>query len=367
VVADAIRSYVRDVMLSHNDATEEQREKTESQRRLLNSELNHRVKNILALVKSIANETGANADTVDDYAKSFEGRLRARSHAHDQSFGGSGGGELRGLIEAEAGMHRFGKMPEKIAIAGEEIGLTERAFGVFALSLHEMMTNAKKYGSLSVPSGRLDIAWSLTPAGDCLLSWLESGGPEVTLPTRRGFGSNLIEKTISHDLGGTVDIEFARAGLKAEVILPKIHLRPLSNRRTASPMETAAPRSLEGKHILLVEDQSLIAMDTEELLRAIGAHKVTVAATVDAALRAISADEPHCAVLDLNLGMTTSEDVAKELQLRKIPYVFATGYRRDGASIPDGFSTVPVVRKPVSENALAVAMGDALRDRDGNA
>lgn len=367
VVADAIRSYVRDVMLSHNDATEEQREKTESQRRLLNSELNHRVKNILALVKSIATQTGANADTVDDYAKSFEGRLRALSHAHDQSFGGNGGGELRGLIEAEAGMHRFGKMPDRIAIAGEEIGLTERAFGVFALWLHEMMTNATKYGSLSVPSGRLDIAWSLTPAGDCLLSWLESGGPEVTLPTRRGFGSNLIEKTISHDLGGTVDIEFERAGLKAEVILPKTHLSPLSGRHTASPsMETAAPRSLEGKHVLLVEDQSLIAMDTEELLRAIGAQKVTVAATVDAALRAISADEPHCAVLDLNLGVTTSEDVAKELQLRRVPYVFATGYR-DGASIPEGFSTVPVVRKPVSENALAVAMGDAIRDRDGTA
>jgi light-regulated signal transduction histidine kinase (bacteriophytochrome)/ActR/RegA family two-component response regulator len=363
VVADAIRSYVRDVMLSHNDATEEQREKTESQRRLLNSELNHRVKNILALVKSIATQTGASAETVDDYAKSFEGRLRALSHAHDQSFAGTEGGELRGLIEAEAGMHRFSKMPNRIAINGQEIGLTERAFGVFALLLHEMMTNATKYGSLSVPSGRLDIAWSLTATGDCHLTWLESGGPEVTTPTRRGFGSNLIEKTISHDLGGTVDIEFAKEGLKAEIVLPKAHLRPVGDRRTAVPSSvTAAPRSLEGKHVLLVEDQSLIAMDTEELLRSLGAHKVTVAASVDVALHAISAEQPHCAVLDLNLGLTTSEDVAKELEGRSVPYVFATGYR-DGTSIPDAFSTVPVVRKPVAEDALALAMDEAIRSR----
>jgi light-regulated signal transduction histidine kinase (bacteriophytochrome) len=363
VVADAIRSYVRDVMLSHNDATEEQREKTESQRRLLNSELNHRVKNILALVKSIATQTGANAETVDDYAKSFEGRLRALSHAHDQSFAGTEGGELRGLIEAEAGMHRFGKMPDRIAINGEDIGLTERAFGVFALLLHELMTNATKYGSLSVPSGRLDIAWSLTATGDCHLSWVESGGPKVRPPTRRGFGSNLIEKTVAYDLGGTVDIEFASEGLKAEIVLPKTHLRPVDYRRTEAPsIGTAAPRSLEGMHVLLVEDQSLIAMDAEELLRALGAHKVTVAASVEMALRAISAAQPHCAVLDLNLGLTTSEDVASELERRQVPYVFATGYR-DGTNIPDGFSAVPVVRKPVSENALASAMSDAIRFR----
>lgn len=360
VVAEAIRSYVRDVMLSHNDATEEQREKTEEQRKLLNSELNHRVKNILALVKSIATQTGANSLSVDDYARSFEGRLRALSYAHDQSFAGADGGELRGLIEAEAGMHRFAQMPDRITIGGNPVGLTERAFGVFALLLHEMMTNSAKYGSLSVPSGRLDISWAMSAEGDCELSWIESGGPEVVPPTRRGFGSNLIEKTIAHDLGGTVDIDYAPDGLRARIIVPGKHLHAVSVRdKIREPDQLVDERFLAGLRILLVEDQALIAMDTEELLRTMGASEVIVAADVEAALDQIAETVPSCAVLDLNLGSTSSEDVAAELERRKVPYVFATGYR-DSVSIPERFSSVPVVRKPVAMNVLALALQRAI-------
>lgn len=359
VVADSIRSYVRDVMLSHNDATEERREKTESQRVLLNSELNHRVKNILALVKSIATQTGANAESVDDYAKSFEGRLRALSFAHDQSFSGTEGGELRDLIEAEAGMHRFAQMPDRIMIEGRPVGLTERAFGVFALLLHEMMTNASKYGSLSVPSGSLKISWVLDDNGDCELHWTESGGPEVSRPTRRGFGSKLIEKTVTHDLDGTADIEFAREGLKARIVLPKAHLRAVAARSADFEVEQPVPLlPVSELDVLLVEDQSLIAIDTEELLRELGAASVRVAATVFTALRSLKEKRPDCAVLDLNLGNTTSETVALELEKLAIPYVFATGYR-DSVSIPDGLSHVPVVRKPVAHGTLALALEQA--------
>jgi len=361
VVAESIRGYVRDVMLSHNDATEEQRERTESQRKLLNSELNHRVKNILALVKSIATQTGANSQSVDEYAKSFEGRLRALSFAHDQSFGSRDGGELRGLIEAEADMHRFAKLPDRIQISGDHIGLTERAFGVFALLLHEMMTNAAKYGSLSVPSGKLEISWTIAENGDCHLSWKESGGPEVVVPTRRGFGSNLIEKTVSHDLGGSIDLDFAPAGLEARIMIPGEHLREVvENLQPGSPaIAEAAFKPLDRMSVLLVEDQSLIAMDTEELLRSIGAEEVSIAANVATALKILTEGSPDCAVLDLNLGSSTSEDVAKELEKRGIPYVFATGYR-DGVHIPADFATIPVVRKPVSQAALSSAVGTAL-------
>lgn len=363
VVADSIRNYVRDVMLSHNDATEERREKTESQRVLLNSELNHRVKNILALVKSIATQTGANAASVDDYAKSFEGRLRALSFAHDQSFSGTEGGELRDLIEAEAGMHRFSQMPDRIVIEGEPVGLTERAFGVFALLLHEMMTNAAKYGSLSAQTGRLKISWMLGDNGDCVLRWTESGGPEVVPPTRRGFGSQLIEKTISHDLEGTVDIEYAKEGLRARIVLPKAHLRTVAARPEGLDIKQSIPvLPVSDLKVLLVEDQSLIAMDTEELLRELGASHVVISATIISALNAIKDQVPDCAVLDLNLGNTTSETVAIELERLAVPFVFATGYR-DSVSIPDGLAHVPVVRKPVSHDTLALSLGKALHAR----
>ncbi|WP_246617967.1 HWE histidine kinase domain-containing protein [Rhizobium populisoli] len=365
VVADSIRGYVRDVMLSHNDATEEQRGKAEEQRKLLNSELNHRVKNILALVKSIATQTGANAETVNDYAKSFEGRLRALSYAHDQSFAGSDGGELRTLIDAEAAMHRFSKMPDRISISGTTIGLTERAFGVFALLLHEMMTNAAKYGSLSVPSGQLSISWAILENGDCDMNWVESGGPAVAAPSRRGFGSELIERTVSHDLGGVVELNFAPSGLEARIVIPARHLHAVAE---ADAPERAEPYTgaqiLEGLRILLVEDQSLIAMDTEELLRSMGAADVVIAPDVEGALARIAREAPECAVLDLNLGSSSSEDVAVELERLKVPYVFATGYR-DSVHIPDRFSGVPVVRKPVAETALADALSRAININAG--
>lgn len=358
-VAETIRSYVRDVMLSHNDATEEQREKTESQRNLLNAELNHRVKNILALVKSIASQTGANAESVAEYTDSFEGRLRALSYAHDQSFGGSDGGELRGLIDAEAAMHRFSRTPDRISLDGPSVGLSERSFGVFALLLHEMMTNAAKYGSLSSPDGHLHVEWRITADGDCHLAWIESGGPVVVEPTRKGFGSTLIEKTIAYDLGGTVDLAFDPAGVRASFIIPARHLHAVSPSAFPDNEQKAVPEQpIAGMSVLLVEDQALIAMDTEERLIALGAAGVRTAADTVSALAMILGMSPDCAVLDLNLGEETSDVVAAELDRLGVPY-FATGYR-DSVSIPERFASVPVVRKPVSQDALASALGAAL-------
>lgn len=359
VIAEAVRNYVRDVLISHNDATEEIRVRADSERALLNAELNHRVKNILALVKSIAVQTGANASSVDDYASSFEGRLRALSYAHDQSFAGRDGGELRALIDAEAGMHRFSKMPDRITISGPPVGLSERAFGVFALLLHEMMTNASKYGSLSSTSGRLHISWRLSEDGDCLITWRETGGPTVVAPARSGFGTTLINRTITHDLGGNVDLRFASDGLKADFVVPASHLHAVVE-LIAVPQESAPlEQPLAGLMVLLVEDQALIAMDTEEILKGLGAIDVVIAPSVVSALGQLSHSKPDCAVLDLNLGSETSEAIAVALQERRIPYIFATGYR-DSVSIPDMFKDILVVRKPVSKDSLSRQLSQAL-------
>jgi len=162
-VAESIRSYVRDLLLHHNDRTEEQRSKTDERRSVLNAEMNHRVKNILALVRSIASQTGAGALNIEEFTEAFDGRLRALSFAHDQTFSAKDGGELLSLLEAEAAMHLSGNR-ERIVLEGASVGLTERAFGVFALVIHEMMTNAAKYGcqvrepvgSRRPPRSRLD-------------------------------------------------------------------------------------------------------------------------------------------------------------------------------------------------------------------
>lgn len=359
VVAEAIRGYVRDIMLRHNDATEEQRDKAEHQRKLLNAELNHRVKNILSLVKSIAAQTGANASSVDDYASSFEGRLRALSYAHDQSFAGRDGGELGSLIEAEASMHRFRQSPERVSASGPPVGLSERAFGVFALLLHEMMTNAAKYGALSTPGGHLDVRWRLMENGDCELDWVESGGPPVSPPSRKGFGSTLIEKTISFDLGGNAAMDFASDGLKAKFFVPAKHLHPVEAKGADIPTVSVAERPLANLKVLLVEDQALIALDTEEVLRELGASDVVLSPDVATSLKLILEGRHDIAVLDLNLGDETSEKIADSLGERGVPFVFATGYQ-DSVTIPERFTDIQVVRKPISPQALSQVVAAAL-------
>lgn len=316
-VAEAMRSYVRDLLLHHNERTEEQRFKAEERRNILNAEMNHRVKNILALVKSISAQTGSSARTIDEFTASFEGRLRALSFAHDQSFLGKNGGEILSLLEAEAAMHRF-KDRERIKLEGESVGLTERAFGVFALVIHEMMTNAAKYGSLSSPHGRLDVKWMLRPDGSCELLWAESGGPVVTPPSRKGFGSTLIDKTVEFDLGGSAELSFESSGLLARFVIPSEHHYMVVPSENFSPNEPAFGQPLAGLAVMLVEDQGLIALDTEDVLRGLGAAEVRTLPNVMQALQSIAMAAPQCAVLDLNLGQETSEKIAIDLATRGI-------------------------------------------------
>ena len=357
-VAEATRTYLRDVVLHYSELTAEDRQRAEQRRRILNDELNHRVKNIIALVKSIALQTGAHAASVEDYSASLEGRLRALAFAHDQSLAGTSG-DLTTLLDAEASLHRYGATPDRVVITGQPIGLDDRTFGVLALVVHELMTNAAKYGALSVADGKLSIGWTIGATGDCTIDWRESGGPKVEKPSRTGFGSKLVHSTMSYDLGGSVEIDYADTGLQARLVIPAAHITEapavLPSAVGAEPTATV----LRGLDILLVEDQALIAMDTEETLLRLGARRVRSFPNVADAQAAIAEACPDCAVLDFNLGDVTAVDVADALADRAVPFVFATGYG-DSVMIPERFRDVPVVRKPVSRAVLAAGIDLAL-------
>ncbi|WP_341356134.1 HWE histidine kinase domain-containing protein [Rhizobium tumorigenes] len=355
VVAESVRSYLRDIVTGQLEAAEAKRSRSDGQRELLNAELNHRNKNVLALVKSIAKQTGIHTSSYDEFATSFAGRLDALSYAHDMSFAGHDGGELRALIDAEASMHRFQQLPHRFYIRGPSIALSAHAFSVFALLLHEMMTNAAKFGSLSAATGVLEISWQLETNGDCVLTWRETGGPTVTPPTRKGFGSTLIDKTIVTDLGGTADLHYDPIGLRASFRVPAIHLHLVAPRALQRTVVDANVKPLLGLSILLVEDQALIAMDMEEMLLEIGASEVITSHRLDDALEVLRASRPDAAVLDFNLGKETSEAIAVELRARNIPFIFSTGYR-EGTGIPIDFASAPVVRKPASVKALSAAL-----------
>jgi light-regulated signal transduction histidine kinase (bacteriophytochrome) len=357
-VAEATRTYLRDVVLRYSEVTADDRKRAEQRRRILNDELNHRVKNIIALVKSIALQTGAHAASVEDYSTSLEGRLRALAFAHDQSLAGTGG-DLTTLLEAEASLHRYGATPDRVLITGRPVDLDDRTFGVLALVVHELMTNAAKYGALSVPEGRLSVAWTLNDRGDCVIDWHETAGPIVEKPSRTGFGSKLVHSTMSYDLGGSVDIDYAEAGLRARLVIPAAHVSEGSGADAVAETVDGATNALHGLDILLVEDQALIAMDTEQTLTQLGAERVRSLPSVAAALAAMELEIPDCAVLDFNLGGDTAAAIADALIANGIPFVFATGYG-DTVMIPERFCDVPVIRKPVSRAMLATQLDVAI-------
>tara|TARA_R110000868_G_scaffold411785_1_gene710586 strand:- start:67958 stop:70549 length:2592 start_codon:yes stop_codon:yes gene_type:complete len=360
--AETVRTYLRDVFLKQTEITAEERGKLEHRRRVLNDELNHRVKNIITLIKSIAVQTGAHAETVEDYTNSFEGRLRALAFAHDQSLSATVGGDLATLIEAEAGLHRYGPGADRVLASGDKVRLNDRAFGVLALVVHELMTNAAKYGALSVPEGRLDISWAYSATDGCEIRWAESGGPQTKAPKRQGFGSKLIQTTMVYDLGGRADLAFPPTGMTASLVIPArfVSLANEDSESAHTQTESAKQSSLDGLSMLLVEDQSLIALDTEDLLRRLGAKDVRLSPDATHALLTLGSFKPDAAVLDFNLGEETSERIADHLVALGIPFVFSTGYG-DNVLIPEHLRGIPVVRKPASLKTMASQLGEARR------
>lgn len=374
--ADTVRTYLRDVFLKQSEITADERGRLDNRRRVLNDELNHRVKNIITLIKSIATQTGAHADSVASFSASLEGRLRALAFAHDQSLtmqggGAAAGGDLATLIEAEAGLHRYEANAGRVVASGAPVRLNDRAFGVLALVVHELMTNAAKYGALSVPDGRLEIDWTYTDLG-CEIRWTETGGPVTSPPTREGFGSKLIQTTMVYDLGGRADIAFPPQGLTAHLLIPAEHAQLAQDTAQDTPQD-AAPRpsearpdaTLTGTTCLVVEDQALIALDTEDLLRRLGAS-VRLSPDAAHAFQALEHFTPDHAVLDFSLGEGTSIAVADHLAAMGVPFIFATGYG-DTVMIPERLRDVPVVRKPASLTSLGFTLTEArkqLRDKD---
>lgn len=359
-IAAATRTALLEVLMRHSELLTEERRKADLRQRMLNEELNHRVKNILSLIKSLVTHPVDPRRDLQDYISSLQGRIQALSHAHDQIIRGDGGGALRELLEAELSPY-LNHGPNTV-IDGPPVGLDSRAFSVMALVLHELVTNAAKYGALSRNSGTLSIRWQRTDEDGCEIFWQESGGPAVKQPSSHGFGSVLINRSIPYDLGGESEISYDAAGVTARFLIPKKYI---TEALAADPSKQPGGQSdhlentLGGLKILLVEDQLVIAMDAEMLLAGKGASVIETAASPAEALRKLAHFTPDAAVLDVNLGTETSLTVAEELSRRNIPFIFATGYG-DNIMVPRSFSA-PTIRKPYDAETLAHALNTALR------
>ena len=204
------------------DITE--RKRAEERQKLLVNELNHRVKNSLATVQSIAAQTLRSVAAPEFFRDAFETRLVALSHTHDlltrESWAGA---SLREVFDVE--LH---------ALAGEDrvsftypcdVRLNPKAAVALGMGIHELTTNASKYGALSIPNGHVAVDWAIED-GVLRLTWTESGGPPVTPPARRGFGVRLLERGLAAELSGAVELTYDTVGLVCQMALPLRALEP---------------------------------------------------------------------------------------------------------------------------------------------
>jgi PAS domain S-box-containing protein len=200
------------------------RKEAEDRQKLLMDELNHRVKNTLATVQSLATQTARGTDSPEEFRRSFEGRLIALSQAHDQLTRRHWtSADLRAIVSAAVAPY-LTQGHERVAISGDDVTVTPRVALTLAMVLHELTTNAVKYGSLSVSAGRVDVNWRIVkaPSQPALLwlEWREHEGPLVEEPKRRGFGSRFIEGSVAAELQGAARLHFDAAGLRCTMGVP---------------------------------------------------------------------------------------------------------------------------------------------------
>ena len=202
------------------DVTE--RKRAEERQRSLNAELDHRVKNTLATVGAVVSHTRQGNRSVANFAAALEGRIRSMATAHELlSFGRWQGLSLTELVQREVAPYATGNNTE---INGPKVVLTPEAGQAMAVVLHELTTNAAKYGALSARNGRVSIRWSQRRNGqsrsNLLFEWQEIGGPPVDAPDKPSYGTSTIRDLIPYEFGGAVDLVLAPEGVRCRLELP---------------------------------------------------------------------------------------------------------------------------------------------------
>jgi len=347
------------------DVTEKKR--VEAIQRVLIEELNHRVKNTLAMTQAIASQSLRHARSASDFVESFTGRVQALAKAHslltDRKLEGA---ELTELVREQV---TLGVADERVICSGPTVILGAQPAIHLALVLHELATNARKYGGLSVPQGRLSVKWEVHSSGSrtLLLDWTESGGPQVSAPLTAGFGTTLIERTLQTH-GGEATVRYGVTGVTCKLRLPlgetarpevEAALAALSISAHAQVRGQTDGRIFEGRRILIVEDEPLLAMELETNLNALGCKTLRSAATLNAAKAAIGDSGCDAALVDVNLGGRQADELAVALTRKNIPFAFVTGYGREG--LPAGFKEVAILSKPFAKEELLVVLAQLLQ------
>lgn len=366
---ELIRTDGRDLVLETNRDISERR-KADHVRTLLVGELNHRVKNSLAIVQSIANQTARNSRDIKQFLASFNARLQALSSAHDQLTDMNWiGADLRKIIQ-EQWSHSGQNGTANITLEGPSVFLPAQTALQISLIIFELISNARQHGALSVATGQVTITWGFGAGSPAKLhlKWQEEGGPPVQQPTRRGFGMTLVERVGNQPyLQARMTFPATGAVCDMTVELPETNtgaptyfdprfrdlLPPL---KPASPLPVTPRPTTDtaGLRVFIIEDEPLIAMTIEDIIHDAGMLALTPVASIEAALGAIRTTHFDVAIVDGNLLGQPVDMVVAELRKRKIPFVFVTGFNR--RNLPVVEPDVPVVMKPIDPGVLVRAV-----------
>ena len=324
----------------------------EERQALLAREVDHRAKNALALVQSIVRLT--RAGDIAAYTAAVEGRIRALSRAHTiLSLTRWQGADIRGLVEEEIAPYRVGDTP-KVEATGPNVSLQPAAAQSLALALHELVTNAAKYGALSSMMGRVNLTWELNP-GNLVLTWTETGGPPTKSPSSPGFGTRIITASVEGQLAGQAKFNWRSEGLQCVLSVPRDDMSTINgwnghkvHQDTNGGLPSRLP--ISGNRIMIVEDEALVAMALRETLEELGLSVVGPFSRISEAMVALRGNKIDGAVLDVNLGGELIYPLADVLVADRVPFIFITGYGAD--EIEHRFSTIPVLQKPIEREAL---------------
>lgn len=358
LAAESLRNTLVEIILRLTDSANEDRDRARERQELLIAELNHRVRNILNLIRGLIGQTASGRASIADFTDVLGGRVHALARAHDQLTSKQWEpASLHGLINAE--VNGFLDDDARITVTGPDPMLRPLAFSTLALVVHELLTNSVKYGALSVPAGRVSIAMEMDKDGGVSILWRESGGPAVNAPLRHGFGTAIIERSIPHELHGRAEVRYALTGLEASLYIPSAQIARMRTitqvgaEKSVAAIAARAPLTIGTA--LIVEDNMIIGMDAEGILEELGAKEVFLLGNNAAALDLLSRVKVAVALLDVNLGAETSAPVARRLQELGVPFMLTTGYGEvrgmDGVG-----ESVPVLQKPFSDEAIRAGL-----------
>jgi PAS domain S-box-containing protein len=349
------------------DVTERKRQ--EDQIRLLMREVNHRSKNMLTVVQAIARQTLA-ADP-DDFLDRFGKRVEALAANQDLLVKNAWkGADLNELVRSQLATFED-LIGTNIKLQGPPLFVSAPAAQALGMALHELVTNAGKYGALSAAGGRVDIAWCIQRNEEdkeiFIMSWREYCAHPIMPPGKQGFGSFVISNMAEISLGACVELDYPSAGVTwqlrcaaGEVVEGSAGPVPTVGKESSSAgrgnLTSRRPR------VLVVEDEALVAIEITHALTRAGFEVVGPARSVPVAIQLLKCSGCDAAVLDINLGGETSEAIAIELSANKTPFVTLSGYSPEQHHAV--FAGAPALRKPLRLQLLITELSKCIEHRD---